>query len=404
MDRCLQSDVIRVLHSEVKKRGLTQGALADELELQPSQLSHFFNHKMSDPKAINRIIDKLIAYFHLEKKATYAKAMHIELHGLESAEHCMYLGDNLSLWYSRIGDGITPIAEKNIDLIFAPDEKVVWPDRMDRIVASVRQDHSGGRLKFTNNPLLTIMSGETSAWKGVGEDFYVKLVFAQTDYAALVALRGTEDGRKLLREYIEGWSPDILFESATGQGVGINVVVVSSDQQLIFGRRSAAVGIRKNQLDVSSVEGLSVEHDIKSQAAGSRHRFDLTPVGFRAIREELGVTENKVGAFSILNFGFDLQYAQWNFIALAQVKLTAREIRNRHRSVASQGVEYRELEWIGCDSSRRVFEFISGKKEPFWSCGLVSVYYSLIHMHGIDAVEDALNGIKFHPPERFIWE
>lgn len=395
--------IAEVLKRHAETRGLTQEKVAEILDISVGQANSFLNGRMVEGKAFRAKVELLRACLELDAKDLHAEAFFLDQYGLESASHCIFLGDYLTLWYSRVGDGTTPIKPENIDLIYDPGLPIEFPAQLERLASKVLTEHAAGKHEFANNPVLTIVGGETSAWRGSDEEFYVKLEFGATDYAHLYALRQTSDGKKLLRDYVRAWSPDILFEPVTGQGFGVNVVVVSRDEKLAFGRRSAKVGARKLQLDVGTVEGFSLKRDIGDARPTQRCRFDAASAARGAMREELGIGDDDIEVLEFLNLGFDLQYAQWNLIAIARSRLTSIQIRNRHRTVAPQGIEYSELIWADGASPRKAFELVSNDEQPFWSCGLAAIFYAFVRMHGIAKVEEALDGVKFRPPDRFVW-
>ncbi|MGD9803876.1 MAG: helix-turn-helix domain-containing protein [Hyphomicrobiaceae bacterium] len=397
-------DAIAVFRRHVKARDLTLEAMAADLELSTTTIYNFLNGNVRKETTFDQHVVRFCKYLEIEPQQLLAEVRLLDQHGLESAKYCMFIGDSLTLWYSRVGNGIAPIKDQNIDLIYDGRSEVRFPSHLERLVHKVRDEHGKGMHDFDNNSLLTVLSGETSAWKGKDEEFYCKLILGKSDYAALYALRRTEDGKRLLKDYIDKWSPDILFEAATGQGVGVNVVVVTADDCMMLGRRSREVAVRTGQLDVSCVEGFNIKQDVGADAEESRRRFEPTPIALRAIHEEYGITDDKVRSVSFLNLGFDLQYAQWNLIALAKTSLSSTQVRNRQRSVASQGIEYSDVYAVGCTNPKDVFTFLADDERPVWSCGLAAAFYAQVALHGVSAVEDALQDIKFRDPERFLWD
>jgi hypothetical protein len=393
-----------VLRKYIAKQEVKQSTLAADLNLSTGAVSNFLNDKMIKGKAHSAMVEKFRTYLQIDSEILSAEAYFSEQHGIESAGHCMFIGDNLTLWYSRVGNAVKPISDFDVDLVYNAGRTVQFPNLLERLTSKVLIEQELGKHSFSNNKILTIVGGETSAWKGSNERFHVSLELAATDYAYLYTLRRTSEGKSLLRDYIAGWTPNILFEPTTAQGLGVNVAIISDDDCLIFGRRSRDTGVRRGQLDVGAVEGFNVERDIGKELLGERKRFDLMPIVMEAAQEEFGIGNNNTKFVKILNFGFDLQYAQWNFITLLKSNLTAKEIRNRHRSVASQGVEYEKVTWVSCVNPRLAFEFMANDEMPVWSCGLAAAFYSMVNIHGIDEVERALAGIKFKDPEIFLWD
>jgi len=157
---------------------------------------------------------------------------------------------------------------------------------------------------------------------------------------------------------------------------------------MMFGRRFRNAGARPHELDVGAVEGPAL---MDFDAGG---HADVPDVMLRGVSEEYGVSPNQVTDIKVLGFGYDLQWAQWNFLGLARVDLPARKIRARHRRVAAHGAEYKET--IGVPATPHdVFKVLSNELKGTWSCGLATAYYALTHLHGVEEVEKAADQFTF---------
>lgn len=109
---------------------------------------------------------------------------------------------------------------------------------------------------------------------------------------------------------------------ASGVGICINVIC-DDGKSIIVGQRSNDETFRKGEFDIAVVEGIRPSGDVVNG------NIDITSVAHRALSEELGLNkavkdksvEELIERLVIFEFGCDLEFYQWNFLAFAEVKL-----------------------------------------------------------------------------------
>ena len=378
------------LKKQIRDEGWTQEKLSHEIGMNLTTLNELLNgvSKQEDTviKNAKRVCEVLeITFDELLKKVKYG-----DVHGLESSYHCIEIGENLTLWYRFAGNGMAPISPADISLQLdrSLGETLHLSPRVEQLVRQVLHERDQGKHTFENNPLLTIFSGKAFPPIGIDERDGVELKLGATDYAICYALRRTEEGRKYFRALVNDWTPEKPFDPIIAQGLGVNVAIVSNDEQMIFGRRFENAGARPQELDVGAVEGFALKD---FDAAG---RAEVPDVMVRGVSEEYGISTEQLTDIKVLGFGYDLQWAQWNFLGLAWVDVPAQKIRRRHKGLAVHGLEY--IDTIAVPATpNEVFEGLSHEPKGVWSCGLATAYYALVHLHGADAVEKAADQFRF---------
>lgn len=109
---------------------------------------------------------------------------------------------------------------------------------------------------------------------------------------------------------------------ASGVGICINVIC-DGGTSIVIGQRSNDETFRKGEFDIAVVEGIRPSVDVIDG------KINITSVAHRALSEELGlnkaVKEKNIGdlieRLVIFEFGCDLEFYQWNFLAFAEVNL-----------------------------------------------------------------------------------
>ncbi|MBO4290072.1 MAG: hypothetical protein J5865_08260 [Lachnospiraceae bacterium] len=116
--------------------------------------------------------------------------------------------------------------------------------------------------------------------------------------------------------------------------MGLALMVLSSDNKLVFSRRSTKRKVRSHEFDCSIVEGLLPVVDKKLN--GQRVCYDFTDPSYirkecwRAFCEELCAADESSMTVSLFGLILDRKYGQWNWIGLIRSDLKASEIEERH--------------------------------------------------------------------------
>jgi len=330
-----------VIRDLIAKSGMKHAAVAESACLSAGTLSSLVNGKISSEKAVSQHIDKLCNVFQIERDVLDRRAMYEGEYGLASARFGMNLGETLTLWCSAVGDGTTVLDNKDVQVSFDETSEILIPPSLELLVTRTLQEQAAGKHAFKNNPVLTIFDASWFPFNGIEERPGVNLSLGTTSYALLYALRHTEQGREYLNKALDSWELRQEIDPVLGQGLGVSVVVLTSDGQLMLGRRFSNIGARAEEIDTGAVEGLGVM-DVSEDGKEGIGSIDIDAVMKRAVHEEFGITNGSIEDLKILNFGYDIGWAQWNFIGLCQTKLAAKEVQARHKSVAPQRMEYKE--------------------------------------------------------------
>lgn len=152
---------------------------------------------------------------------------------------------------------------------------------------------------------------------------------------------------------------------ASGVGVCINVVCDSA-RSVVIGQRSFDETFRKGEYDIAVVEGIRPS----AEGAGST---TVTDAAYRALSEELGVNKNIlkrpvediIKRLVIFEFGCDLEFYQFNFLAFAEVNLDFDTLYGAWQK-AKDRKENQTLHKIPFDEDS-VKTFIA--ERPIWSSG-----------------------------------
>jgi len=170
-------------------------------------------------------------------------------------------------------------------------------------------------------------------------------------------------------------------------GFGVVLVIVTGDRKLILSHRQNVTGARAGELDVSVVEGVHPTLDRSNEYRGP----DLYRTAIRGAQEELGIALVQE-EITLLGFGVDTEYYQWNILGVARISDTAeRALESRKRGTGGKW-EIRTIEVIDSDP-RVVLNHV--KQEKIWATGLVAIYWALVHEYGrkkVDAVAEEVFG------------
>ncbi|MGV1829078.1 hypothetical protein [Agrobacterium vitis] len=154
---------------------------------------------------------------------------------------------------------------------------------------------------------------------------------------------------------------------ASGVGICINVVC-DNGASIVVGRRSLNETFRKGEFDIAVVEGIRPTADV------AEGKIDVQAVARRALTEELGfgrgqppeVWSSLLNRLVVFEFGVDLEYYQWNFLAFADTKLSFAEIDGMWRK-AKDRKENTGLRAVPSDRDS-LTQFFMG--QPIWSAGM----------------------------------
>ncbi len=176
-------------------------------------------------------------------------------------------------------------------------------------------------------------------------------------------------------------------------GVGIALLAFSDDGKVLLAHRRMESRARPGECDVSVVEGIDTSLD-----SGGSGKLDVYATAVRGCREELGVDISSRDV-SILAFGVDMAYYQWNFMGMVDIKLTANEIISQHSLHAKDRWEGR-LEQVNLDA---VTVFGRMRQDKIWDCGLITAYLALSKKCGARQTREAAEKIFGSPRPKAPW-
>lgn len=296
------------------------------------------------------------------------------------------LADQTFLFQVIDGDGIHTYSPSTLTCVLDP-EPLDLPPEVKAIRAEVERLEDAKR----NANIQSQWNGPQFALKRYlidrtvpDEEMVLRLVLQNTDYFAFQATvlsldRPLSDGTTLRSKYLTPPPEEPIPFLAIGLGVA--VVLLSSDHKLIVSRRSLKAGARPGELDVSFVEGVHHELDRASAHKGP----DLYRTAIRGAKEEVGIELNR-SAIHFLGFGVDLEYYQWNVIGMARLSQTAEDALSARTRGLSGKWETRTFEYVDARPDA-LWKFL--RDEKLWATGWVALYWSLVREYGKSRVDES---------------
>jgi hypothetical protein len=156
-------------------------------------------------------------------------------------------------------------------------------------------------------------------------------------------------------------------------GVGIaGTLYCDGGKSIVCTQRSENETFRSNEFDTSVVEGIAPTRDKDLQENGLIYPELVLR---RAFKGELGSPIEDIESY-IYGYGVDLEYYQWNFLGFGVTNISFEEVV-AHWQMADEKFETRQLLRVPADPTS-VARFCSDHR--IWSCGIASLYTSLIKM------------------------
>jgi hypothetical protein len=203
--------------------------------------------------------------------------------------------------------------------------------------------------------------------------------FFKSRYAAFqatVVKIGTEeksDPNSLYQKYLSGRSPED-FVPFLARHVGIVAAVVTKDNYVVMVKRSKRTAVRQDNFDISIVEGIEPIKD--AEITGNVNTVNIFHSVQRGCEEELGFCPT-ISEIKMLGFAVDMDFYQFNFIALIMASKSYEDIATLRNSRAVDGweTEIFPLE----NSIVPVLEFIAENK--MWGFAAITLYWSLLQQN-----------------------
>lgn len=353
-------------------------------------------------QGLDKIIEPLATTLeYADADALYAAARARETGDLPGAYHCLSVGATETLWFHACGTGSADDDMRASDFKFildlSPKARIVLDDEMRAAVDRTKGEQEGGLHQFENNQVFFMRQADFNLPRGRDERTTVRATLVLDEYALFYTLTRSEHGRSLLWKRMQSWQKGEVIPVLSG-GVGIGIAILSSDGKFIFGRREISQGPRPQQLDVGSVEGFSPRMDFERRSPPrqliSNKSLDVDWAARRGLREEYGIEADEIASLHYLGFGYDLEYGQWNVMALAQVSKTGEQIERRRKYAKHQ--EFWETIRVAA-KPKPVFETIAADKNPVWSFGIALSFFSMVRLHGKRKAESVAEGVNMRP-------
>lgn len=273
------------------------------------------------------------------------------------------------------GDGSSSIENKNLTIHVQENLPFALPSEVSnhcqKTVAELEERKRRGEIVPWNGSTLSLYKYIVSRTADY-EDYKLEIFLARNDYYTVYStIHNLNSGNPSLRDkYIETFDFENNSVYPLPNAIGLCLCVRTKDNKLIFAVRSADSGYRPGQSDVSVVEGVNPQYDLR------QHALDLQELCYRAVKEEIAHIEESQLDTSVLGLVFDKEYNQWNFIGDVYVKMTQDELIMRRNSGTSGKWELRTLDFIDFHP-KKIFQYLSTHK--MWDTGLITVYFTLVH-------------------------
>ncbi|WNI23644.1 hypothetical protein [Streptomyces sp. ITFR-16] len=287
------------------------------------------------------------------------------------------------------GEASIPAEAVRVEVL---DEAVELPEEMARWRTETEEDaaraRAEGRTPPWNGPRYAVASLDVSR-TALDERPEVRLRLRPTDYYTFLAAqqldRRLDDGTTPRSRYLDPDGP--LGAPAFLQcSFGVNVAVVTADDQLVVTRRSDRVRMAPGAWNSSVNEGLAGPMD---SAGGSAP--DLYDVARRGMREELSVEPGEY-TLELLAFVLDVGRQQWGAHFCARLtELTRDELRARMSRGVADRWEAQTIDYVPFRPADVIRYLLSPGRVERWAPVAPSLFHlALVRVHGRAPVERAV--------------
>lgn len=259
----------------------------------------------------------------------------------------------------NISNDSVEFCKVSFEYVLSPDLQRITKELFDRKIEELRRKENYFNEEKVRFCKISILEGriEVLAQKITYEDYL------RTNYM----LDESFDGRKLKKQIA---NPDELANP-----VGLELMVLSSDNKLIFQRRSDTVDMEKGKI-CSSASG-----SLRFSELPEKKSFSLAEVNiFKEVKEELNLNATEFYDFNFLGISYNQDYGikpEMHF--LFKSKLKAGEIINR----AKQSVDSWEFsELFTIDAENELLSFLK-KQRNFIAIDTIACLYFVRKYFGI---------------------
>lgn len=232
-----------------------------------------------------------------------------------------------------------------------------------------------------NNTMLSLV-GTDVVLNDETEDKILSVRYQKIDYCLFYKTLTLWDQFELNKKIaMFDWRSDV-FQIPNAMGMAF--MVITSDNKIIFARRSEKRRLRPAEFDCSIVEGLKTtgvqqkgeQYDVNSE---NYLKNEIT----RAFREEICIADGELDIY-IYGLVLDKKYGQWNIVGTIKTKLSSKEISRLH-SLRDDTYEDNQIEFISLtdiNGEPSLLELEHWLRislgEGIWSMALTAIYSSLV--------------------------
>ncbi|TFD97075.1 hypothetical protein [Jeotgalibacillus sp. R-1-5s-1] len=341
-------------------------------------------------KAVNWLLTQFFGDAYQGVKKRFAKNVQRKIKEI-SNQNQPVIDDRGTLFLGKtetnfvIGGGTGQVAyEPESVRTFYDDSFVELPDELNQIRTRIEQTEIAkqdeGLKHLYNTHQVTLVNAVHSNVDFIERGFPI-LHFKKSDYYSYQATVASldqpiaSDGTTIRQKYIDTIKDYQEPSPFLSQGVGIVLTVVTSDEKIVISHRKDT-GIRPHEMDVSVVEAIDPDKDYTYDPNNRQKKsIDLYSAAKRGLYEELGLDVQK-DEITLLGYGLDLEYYQWNVIGTAHINLTYDEVL-RQKSSGIHGMnELKKIEAVDLDP-KKVAQLLKNNK--LWSTAQVALYWTTIY-------------------------
>nr|MDO8044658.1 hypothetical protein [Candidatus Baldrarchaeota archaeon] len=312
--------------------------------------------------------------------------------------HFLNFGGIKTSWVVLDGDGISTYTPQSINMIYEPTP-IDLPMDILELKARIQEEEKLKRER-----------GEKSSWNGPRfcikrffirrtedyENLALDVVLGPSDYYTFLATYRYLDmdvsdirpdplktpnpyGKTLRERYLQNvnWKKPIPY---LANSLSVNILAITSDEKIIFTKRSMEVDSCKGHYDFSYAESL---HRVLDMSDGNKP--DIYSCVRRGAFEELGV-EVKNENIVLLDFGLSARQYSYALQGYIEIDYTAKEVQDILRVIkAKDRWEAAKIEFVDFNKLDKVLRYVYAHG-PWASPPLACIYFVLAKRFGHDKV------------------
>ena len=284
--------------------------------------------------------------------------------------------DHIAPWVSCVLSDKGGFNEDEIFFRIDKNKSVELTEELEEFASKKRNEwaeaRAANRRAPFNGPTLALENYfvDSTQEENSGERNVIRLNLIKSDYANNVAAKNSPEAEEVKWRHLSSLAPGGEFQPlaclASGIGIAVNVFC-EGGRRAVLGQRSNLETFRSSEFDVAVVEGIRPDFNHYGETEDAKF-ISVHDAMWRGLEEELGLQEDSAGVLeaSIFEFGCDLKFYQWNFLASVTLDLSFEEIERRWQRAKSR----RENNFITAIEAERApaLEFVT--HNPMWACGV----------------------------------